>query len=147
MSVCPVVGTSTSVLPPDHPALSSDPEARCPITNAKVAHHDRHIIHNHPSSPTIPHDDKSKSMDANLCPAVHSLTRSNTLENEICPVVGAVSAYLPPTHPKLNEQDSGKICPVTNATLEHHEGKLHLHPSVADDAPVSKCPVAGASMQ
>ncbi|KAK1077451.1 hypothetical protein LTR48_008775, partial [Friedmanniomyces endolithicus] len=62
------------------------------------------------------------------------------------PVVGAVSAYLPPTHPKLTEQESGKVCPVTNATLAHHEGKLHLHPSVADDAPVSKCPVAGASM-
>ncbi|KAK0336473.1 hypothetical protein LTR02_015878 [Friedmanniomyces endolithicus] len=126
MSVCPVVGTSTTVLPPDHPALSSDPEARCPVTNAKVAHHESHIIHSHPSSPTIP-DDPHKRMDAS-------------------PVVGAVSAYLPPTHPKLTEQESGKVCPVTNATLAHHEGKLHLHPSVADDAPVSKCPVAGASM-
>ncbi|KAK1062451.1 hypothetical protein LTR74_010290 [Friedmanniomyces endolithicus] len=193
MSVCPVVGTSTTVLPPDHPALSSDPEARCPVTvrdpsqtatrpspspmliafkNAKVAHHESHIIHSHPSSPTIP-DDPHKRMDASMCPAVHSLTRQNTLENEICmcnswpskknaairwivsewnsfavmgPVVGAVSAYLPPTHPKLTEQESGKVCPVTNATLAHHEGKLHLHPSVADDAPVSKCPVAGASM-
>ncbi|KAK1817844.1 hypothetical protein LTR12_007715 [Friedmanniomyces endolithicus] len=113
--------------------------------NAKVAHHESHIIHSHPSSPTIP-DDPHKRMDASMCPAVHSLTRQNTLENEICPVVGAVSAYLPPTHPKLTEQESGKVCPVTNATLAHHEGKLHLHPSVADDAPVSKCPVAGASM-
>ncbi|KAK0254256.1 hypothetical protein B0A54_04389 [Friedmanniomyces endolithicus] len=145
MSVCPVVGTSTTVLPPDHPALSSDPEARGPVTNAKVAHHESHIIHSHPSSPTIP-DDPHKRMDASMCPAVHSLARQNTLENEICPVVGAVSAYLPPTHPKLTEQESGKVCPVTNATLAHHEGKLHLHPSVADDAPVSKCPVAGASM-
>ncbi|KAK1030295.1 hypothetical protein LTR33_017118, partial [Friedmanniomyces endolithicus] len=82
MSVCPVVGTSTTVLPPDHPALSSDPEARCPVTNAKVAHHESHIIHSHPSSPTIP-DDPHKRMDASMCPAVHSLTRQDTLENEI----------------------------------------------------------------
>lgn len=36
--VCPVVGTTTSVLPPDHPSYDvNDPEARCPVTNAKDA--------------------------------------------------------------------------------------------------------------
>merc|ERR1711967_47802 len=53
-----------------------------------------------------------------------------------------VSAYLPPTHPKLEESDSGKICPVTNATLEHHKQKVHTHPAVAKDAPIGQCPVA-----
>jgi hypothetical protein len=52
------------------------------------------------------------------------------------------SAYLPPTHPHLTEEESGKVCPVTNATLEHHKSKVHEHPSVAKDAPVAKCPVA-----
>ncbi|KAI7516289.1 hypothetical protein KC331_g22131, partial [Hortaea werneckii] len=43
--VCPVVGTTTTVLPPHHPAYNTaDPEARCPVTNAKVAHHDKDII-------------------------------------------------------------------------------------------------------
>ena len=36
--VCPVVGTTTTVLPPDHPSYDpNDTEARCPVTNAKVA--------------------------------------------------------------------------------------------------------------
>lgn len=36
--VCPVVGTTTTVLPPDHPSYDvNDPEARCPVTNAKVS--------------------------------------------------------------------------------------------------------------
>ncbi|KAK3671061.1 hypothetical protein LTR78_009022 [Recurvomyces mirabilis] len=142
-AVCPVVGTSTTVLPPGHPEMSSDPEARCPVTNAKVAHHDSSIIHNHPTSPSIPKDSTS-AMDAEQCPAVKSMASKDPVENEICPVVGPVSAYLPPTHPNLTEKEAGKVCPVTNAKLEHHEGKVHVHPKVADDAPAQKCPVAGA---
>lgn len=39
-NVCPVVGTATTVLPPDHPATESrDDEAVCPVTKAKVGHH------------------------------------------------------------------------------------------------------------
>merc|ERR1711881_680585 len=126
--ICPVVGTTTTVLPPHHPAYNTaDPEARCPVTNAKVAHHDKDIIHNHPTDPSIPAEDQ-KAMDA--------------VTDATCPVVGPVSAYLPPTHPKLEESDSGKICPVTNATLEHHKQKVHTHPAVAKDAPVGQCPVA-----
>lgn len=67
--ICPVVGTTTSVLPPHHPHYNtSDPEARCPVTNAKVGHHD--IIHDHPSSPTIP-SDQNASMDAKSCPHIN----------------------------------------------------------------------------
>ncbi|EMC96306.1 hypothetical protein BAUCODRAFT_89154 [Baudoinia panamericana UAMH 10762] len=144
-AVCPVVGTTTTVLPPDHPALSSDPEARCPVTNAKVSHHTGSVIHNHPSSPTIPKD-SHEAMDARACPALKNVTKKDGITDALCPVVGPVSAYLPPTHPKLTEAEAGKQCPVTNAKLEHHEGKVHEHPSVPNDAPVQKCPVAGALM-
>lgn len=139
--VCPVVGTTNTVLPPHHPAMSSDPEARCPVTNAKVAHHDKNIIHNHPSAPAIPNDDK-EAMDASACPALKSANTNEGLVDATCPVVGPVSAYLPPTHPKLEESESGKICPVTNATLDHHKQKVHTHPSVPKDAPAGQCPVA-----
>lgn len=123
---------------------TSDPEARCPITNAKVSHHD--IIHNHPSSPTIPND-SHQSIDAGSCPALKNANTKGTITDATCPVVGPVSAYLPPTHPKLVEADSGKVCPVTNATLEHHKEKVHAHPAVENDAPVQQCPVAGNMMK
>ncbi|KAL2260351.1 hypothetical protein VTK26DRAFT_5656 [Humicola hyalothermophila] len=38
--VCPVVGTATSVLPPDHPSTEGKADdAMCPVTKAKVGHH------------------------------------------------------------------------------------------------------------
>lgn len=130
--VCPVVGTTTTVLPPDHPAYdTSDPEARCPVTNAKVSHHGQNVIHSHPSSPTIP-DDKNKAMDASLCPVASRGSRSDSLDSATCPVVGSVSAVLPPSHPRLTQTEAGQVCPVTNATLGHHQGKVHEHPSVPD---------------
>ncbi|CAK3802715.1 Hypothetical predicted protein [Lecanosticta acicola] len=143
-AVCPVVGTTNNVLPPHHPSISSDPEARCPITNAKVSHHDN-VIHNHPSDPTVPADDK-QAMDASACPALKNSMTKETLTDATCPVVGPVNAHLPPTHPALNEKEAGAVCPVTNAKLEHHKGKVQTHPAVPSDAPVQKCPVAGAGM-
>ncbi|KAF2771623.1 hypothetical protein EJ03DRAFT_253427, partial [Teratosphaeria nubilosa] len=140
---CPVVGTTTTVLPPNHPSYDeTDPELRCPITNAKVGHHDHNTIHNHPSAPSIP-SDKTEARDATACPALKNAKSEVGVVDATCPVVGPVSAVLPPEHPVLKESESGKVCPVTNATLEHHEGKVHGHPSVAQDAPVAKCPVAG----
>ncbi|TKA25544.1 hypothetical protein B0A50_05405 [Salinomyces thailandicus] len=140
--ICPVVGSTTTVLPPHHPAYNtSDPEARCPVTNAKVAHHDKDIIHNHPTDPSIPNGDK-EAMDASSCPALKGANAEMTITDDICPIVGRVSSYLPPTHPKLEETESGKVCPVTNATLEHHKQKVHTHPSVPEDAPIGQCPVA-----
>ncbi|KAJ4291310.1 hypothetical protein N0V88_006314 [Collariella sp. IMI 366227] len=38
--VCPVVGTATTVLPPDHPETENkEDDAVCPVTKAKVGHH------------------------------------------------------------------------------------------------------------
>ncbi|KAF7187645.1 hypothetical protein HII31_10984 [Pseudocercospora fuligena] len=141
--VCPVVGTTTNVLPPHHPEINSDPEARCPVTNAKVDHHEN-IIHNHPSAPHVPSSDK-EAMDASQCPALKKANTQESVTDATCPVVGPVNAHLPPTHPGLTEKEAGAVCPVTNAKLEHHKGKVHAHPSVPDDAPAAKCPVAGAA--
>lgn len=82
-------------------------------------------------------------MDATLCP-VAGKPAADSVENATCPVVGSVSAVLPPAHPSLTEEEAGKVCPVTNATLEHHAGKVAKHPSVAKDAAAQACPVAGA---
>ncbi|KAK3376389.1 hypothetical protein B0T24DRAFT_677280 [Lasiosphaeria ovina] len=38
--VCPVVGTATTVLPPDHPSTDGQADdAECPVTKARVGHH------------------------------------------------------------------------------------------------------------
>ena len=101
--------------------------------HSQVSHHNS-IVHDHPSSPTIPKD--SSKMDAQKCPALQS-GQADVVE-ATCPVVGPVSATLPPDHPKMNEKDAGKVCsqlcacfrsglnidvqvcPVTNATLEQY---------------------------
>ncbi|PNS18683.1 hypothetical protein CAC42_5222 [Sphaceloma murrayae] len=140
-AVCPVIGATTSVLPPSHPALTNDPEARCPVTNAKVEHH-QNSIHSHPSAPSVP-GDASEARNATKCPALKNANNKETITDATCPVVGPVSAVLPPTHPALNEKEAGKICPVTNASLEHHKGQVHEHPGVPDDAAAQACPVAG----
>nr|POE93058.1 hypothetical protein CFP56_64165 [Quercus suber] len=143
-AICPVVGTTTSVLPPNHPSYdTTDVEARCPVTNAKVAHHDANVIHNHASTPEVPAD---SAQDATQCPALKGANQKGSITDATCPVVGPVSAMLPPTHPKLGLKESGEVCPVTNATLGHHEGKVHQHPAVEKDAPAAKCPVAGSVM-
>ena len=47
--ICPVVGTVSSVLPPDHPSLASKAdEDVCPKTNAKLGDH-KGKIQQHPS--------------------------------------------------------------------------------------------------
>jgi hypothetical protein len=46
--VCPVVGTATTILPPDHPATDGKgDDAECPVTKAKVGHH-KGKLHGHP---------------------------------------------------------------------------------------------------
>lgn len=75
--VCPVVGTTTSVLPPNHPSYDvNDSEARCPVTNAKVEHH--HVIHNHPGGNAISHE-STTSMDATACPALKNANRKESV--------------------------------------------------------------------
>jgi hypothetical protein len=143
--VCPVVGTTTNVLPPNHPTYdTSNLEARCPVTNAKVSHHD--IIHNHPEASDVP-SDPSSAQDASACPALKNANNKDSLTDATCPVVGPVSAYLPPSHPQLTEKEAGSVCPVTNATLEHHKKKVHEHPSVQSNASAEKCPVAGNQLK
>ncbi|KAI5367643.1 hypothetical protein Slin15195_G027750 [Septoria linicola] len=142
-AVCPVVGTTTNVLPPHHPEIQAHSEARCPVTNAKVEHHDN-IIHNTHSDIQEPGSDK-EAMDASQCPAMKSAANNGeSITDALCPVVGAVNSHLPPQHPALNEKEAGAICPVTNASLEHHKTKVLQHKAVAKSADASQCPVAGA---
>ena len=48
-AICPVVGTVSSVLPPDHPSLSTSNDSDvCPKTNAKFGDHKDKIMQ-HPS--------------------------------------------------------------------------------------------------
>lgn len=47
--ICPIVGTATTILPPDHPDTSKAGEDDvCPVTKAKVGHH-KAKVHTHPS--------------------------------------------------------------------------------------------------
>jgi hypothetical protein len=47
--ICPVIGTATSVLPPDHPSTENAKEDdMCPVTKATVGHH-KSKVHGHPS--------------------------------------------------------------------------------------------------
>jgi hypothetical protein len=95
-------------------------------------------------------------MDACQCPALQrasasasaSDANSNTnvqtpFTDATCPVVGPVSAHLPPTHPALQTEQVDAKCPVTNASLGNHVGKVREHVPVVEGADVGKCPVMG----
>ncbi|KAK4112516.1 hypothetical protein N656DRAFT_789670 [Canariomyces notabilis] len=59
-SVCPVVGTATTVLPPDHPSTEGkEDEAACPVTKAKVGHHKGKLV---------AHPDVSHAKEGAVCP-------------------------------------------------------------------------------
>jgi hypothetical protein len=48
-ALCPVVGTATTVLPPDHPDMAkAGKEDVCPVTKATVGHHLNKVV-THPS--------------------------------------------------------------------------------------------------
>lgn len=48
-ALCPVVGTATTVLPPDHPdMLNAGAGDVCPVTKATVGHHKNKVV-THPS--------------------------------------------------------------------------------------------------
>ncbi|WPH04240.1 Hypothetical protein R9X50_00712900 [Acrodontium crateriforme] len=141
VQVCPVIGATTTVLPPGHPEYNaSDKEARCPVTNAQVGHHGSNVIHNHPSAPSVP----AESSDASKCPAMKGMESKDALAQDICPIVGSVTTVLPPSHPSVDAAEEGAVCPITKASLAHHKKKVHVHPSVASDASQSECPVAGS---
>lgn len=138
--VCPIVGTTNTILPPTHPDFDIDiPGQVCPITNATTDHH--HTLQKHPKVP-------GATADAASCPALKNVVQepqNEELDEAICPVVGPVSSVLPPDHPSTAESKEGDVCPVTKASLGHHKGKVHQHPNVAGAAKGAVCPVVGKS--
>jgi hypothetical protein len=134
--VCPIVGTTNTILPPSHPDFDvNTPGLVCPVTKATTDHH--RTLHKHPGISA------DTNLSADACPALKESINSPTnkaLDEGICPVVGPVSTILPPNHPPT---DTGDVCPVTNATLKHHTGKVHRHPSVKDAPEGAVCPVVG----
>ena len=82
-------------------------------------------------------------MDAQACPALKNANNTASLTDATCPVVGPVSAYLPPDHPSTDKAEAGAVCPVTKATLEHHKSNVHAHPQVS----AGTCPVAGKTVE
>lgn len=89
--VCPVVGTTNSVLPPSHPSVDLDkPGQTCPVTNATTDHHDGNTLVQHPKVP-IPAG--TSAGDASACPALEKVVsnpQSQAMDDKICPVVGYV---------------------------------------------------------
>ncbi|RDW68473.1 hypothetical protein BP5796_09130 [Coleophoma crateriformis] len=136
--VCPVVGTTNTILPPSHPDFDMDAEGLvCPVTNATTTHH--HILHKHPGLSS------STDMNAQACPVLKETINSpenKKLDEGICPIVGPVSTILPPDHPPTDQ--GADVCPVTKATLKHHTDKVHKHPNVAGAAEGAVCPVVGS---
>lgn len=135
-AVCPVVGTTNTVLPPTHPEFDITLAGQtCPVTNATTDHHSG--LHKHPSA-------NVDTKNAQACPALKSSVNSpqnQKLDEGICPVVGTVSTILPPDHPDV--KGSKEECPVTKAKVEHHEGKVIGHPSVKGAPEGAVCPVVG----
>lgn len=141
--VCPVVGTTNSTLPPQHPDIDlSRPGQTCPVVGAKTDHH--HNLHKHPAV-AIPND-RSPS-DASACPALKKVVeepKSQEMDDNICPVVGTATTVLPPNHPSTEGQGDDAECPVTKAKVGHHKAKLVGHPDISNAHGV--CPVAGVKI-
>ena len=82
--VCPMVGTTNTVLPPSHPEVDLDkPGQTCPVVGATTDHY--HTLSKHPKVP-IP-----KDADAEDCPALKAVADSaegKKLDEGVCPVVG-----------------------------------------------------------
>ena len=138
---CPVVGTTNSTLPPDHPEIDlNEPGQTCPVVGATTDHH--HNLHKHPQVP-IPAG--RSAHDASACPAltgrIVNEPTSRAMDDEVCPVVGTATTVLPPDHPATEGKGDEEVCPVTKAKVGHHKGKLHGHPDVKGKEGV--CPVAG----
>lgn len=146
--VCPVVGTTNSVLPPSHPDVDlSKPGQTCPIVGAKTDHHTS--LHKHPSVPVPSNseNDATHSPDAGRCPALRSVVdepKSQQMDDQVCPVIGPATTILPPDHPSTEGKGDEAECPVTKARIGHHKGKVNQHPDVKDAAAGAVCPVVGA---
>ncbi|KAF2726981.1 hypothetical protein EJ04DRAFT_479759 [Polyplosphaeria fusca] len=140
-AVCPVVGTTNDVLPPNHPEvdLSKDGQT-CPVVGAKTEHH--HNLHKHPSVP-VPKDTPT----ATECPVLQNVVteqKSKDMDDKVCPVIGPATTILPPDHPDPSKAKDGDVCPVTKAQVGHHKDKVMLHPAVEGQEKGATCPVTGA---
>lgn len=146
--VCPVVGTTNSVLPPSHPDVDLNvPGQTCPVVGAKTDHHSN--LSKHPSVP-LPADaqnDATSSADAQRCPALKTAIeqpQAKELDDQVCPVIGPATTILPPDHPSTEGKGDDAECPVTKAKIGHHKGKVMQHPDVKGAAEGAVCPVVGA---
>lgn len=147
-SVCPVVGTTNTALPPNHPDVDLAKDGQtCPVVGAKTEHH--HNLHQHPSvqvnkdveTPTL------HTASAAACPALKNVVndpKSKAMDDEVCPVIGPATTILPPDHPSVDNATEEAVCPVTKASIGHHKGKVHGHPSLLKVEHGAVCPVAGA---
>ncbi|KAF2014571.1 hypothetical protein BU24DRAFT_463351 [Aaosphaeria arxii CBS 175.79] len=139
-SVCPVVGTTNDVLPPNHPEVDLAKDGQtCPVVGATTDHH--HNLHKHPAVPI-----EGSSPTATACPALKTVVnqpKSKAMDDEVCPVIGPATTVLPPDHPSTADAKEGDVCPVTKATIAHHKNKVHSHPSVQGAEAGAVCPVAG----
>ncbi|KAJ9499476.1 hypothetical protein H2202_005059 [Exophiala xenobiotica] len=137
--VCPIVGTTNTVLPPKHPDFDANqPGLVCPVTKATTDHH--HNLSKHPGIFNTTED----LSNAEACPALSKIVsrpEQQAMDEAICPVVGSVSSVLPPNHPSTTNAKEGDVCPVTNATLDHHKGKVQEHPSLQTASKDAVCPV------
>ncbi|KAF2203643.1 hypothetical protein GQ43DRAFT_438627 [Delitschia confertaspora ATCC 74209] len=148
---CPVVGTTNSVLPPNHPSIDlNQPGQTCPVVGAKTEHH--HNLHQHPPVP-IDHATQDTATlhapSAAACPVVNNMVKepkSQAMDDDVCPVIGPATTVLPPDHPDMSGKAEGEVCPVTKAKVGHHKGKVHGHPSVQGAAEGAVCPVAGVKI-
>lgn len=142
-AVCPVVGSSISVLPPSHPAVDLDQDGLvCPVTKATTTHH--HNLSKHPGIPAA----QEQNGNAEDCPALQKIvSRPEDKERDeaICPVIGTATSVLPPDHPSLKGHDDADVCPKTGAKLGDHKDKVSSHPSVENAPKDAVCPVAGVS--
>lgn len=113
--VCPVVGTTNTVLPPSHPDFDFDtPGLVCPVVGATTDHHKG--LSKHPKVPGASQDINN----AASCPVLKQVVdepQNKALSEAVCPVIGPVSDVLPPNHPSTTESKDGDICPVTKATF------------------------------
>ncbi len=137
--VCPVVGTTNTVLPPSHPDVDLSRSGQtCPVVGAKTDHH--HNLAKHPAVPI------SADSDASSCPALRKAVdepEAKKLDEQVCPVVGTVTTVLPPNHPSTESKPDSAECSVTHAKVGHHKGKVVSHPDVPSGSAAS-CPVVGA---
>ncbi|KAH8203139.1 hypothetical protein TruAng_002660 [Truncatella angustata] len=144
-TVCPVVGTTNTTLPPSHPEIDLTKSGQtCPVVGAKTDHHLN--LHKHPSVPLPSDHPNASAADAQKCPALNKAVnqpKAQALDDKICPVVGTATTVLPPDHPSTANASEGDVCPVTKATIGHHKDKVSEHPSLQADSE-AVCPVTGA---